>query len=120
MSKLRSKQIGDFNSNVVWTAATSNEIPNSKDIQNTFVPEDAMVVEEFTGNVIESTTPNWQLTISNQVQNNDLDLVTVYVNGLKTNKVNNVAGFTVTLDAYKYNIEADDVVEVHYIKSHNV
>jgi len=120
MSQVRSKQISDFNSNVVWSAAHSNEIPNSKDIQNNFVPESAMVIEDFSGSAIVSSTGPWQLVLSSNVQNNDLDLITVYVNGVKTNGVSSVTGNIVTIDQYAYDIEVDDALEIHYIKEHNV
>jgi hypothetical protein len=120
MAKLKSKQISDFNPNVVWSAATATEIPNSKDIQNNFLPEAAMVIEDFSGNSITSSTGSWQLVLSSNVQNNDLDLVTIFVNGVKTNGVISVNGTIVTIHQYAYDIEADDILEVHYIKEHTI
>jgi hypothetical protein len=120
MSLVRSKQISDFNSNVVWSAANSNEIPNTKDIQNNFVPESAMVIEDFSGSSIVSSTGPWQLVLTSNVQNNDLDLVTIYVNGVKTNGVTSINGNIITIEQYPYDIETDDVLEIHYIKEHNV
>ena len=52
MSQLKSKQISDFNPSVDWTTVSSTEIPNSKDVNNTFVPEASLIVEEFTNQVI--------------------------------------------------------------------
>jgi len=120
MAQLKSKQISDFNPNVVWSAATATEIPNSKDIQNNFLPESSMVIEDFSGSVIVSSTGPWQLVLSSNVQNDDLDLVTIFVNGVKTNGVTAVNGTIVTINQYAYDIAADDVLEVHYIKEHNI
>ena len=47
MSRVKSKQISDFNPAVTWTSATDKEIPNTKDIQNQFIPEDNLIIEKF-------------------------------------------------------------------------
>ena len=83
MAQLKSKQIQEFNDNVVWTSADSKEIPNSKDIQNNFVPEAAMVIEEFTSQSISSASANWTLTLSNSVMSNDVSFVSLWINGYK-------------------------------------
>jgi hypothetical protein len=122
MAQLKSKQIQEFNDNVVWTSADSKEIPNSKDIQNNFVPEAAMVIEEFTSQSISSASANWTLTLSNSVMSNDVSFVSLWINGYKALASINVSvsGTTATFGALGYDIDAIDTLEVHYIKNHSV
>lgn len=120
MSRIRSKQVIDFNSSIDWTAVTSNEIPNSRDIQNSFIPEDSMIVEDFTGSTVNSSAGQWQLTLLYSVQSDNPDFVNIYVNGVKTNGIVSVSGDVITVEQYPYDIESDDNFEVHYIKTHTV
>ena len=120
MSQIKSKQIGDFNNNVTWTAATSTEIPNSRDVMNSFTPEDTLIAEEFTNQTISSTASVWSLTLAHNVQNNDTALVVLYINGVKSNTVLSVSGNSVTFDSLSYDIDTIDTLEVHYVKEHTV
>lgn len=122
MANLKSKQIGDFNNNVTWTSASNTEIPNSKDIQNQFVPEDAMILEEFTNQTISATSSQWTLTVTHNIQSNSASLVTLFVNGFKmrSSLTSSVSNKVITFDALGYDIDTIDVIEVHYIKNHTV
>lgn len=122
MAQLKSKQIKEFNDSVTWTAANSEEIPNSKDIQNNFVPESAMIIEEFTSQSISSATASWQLTLSNNVMSNDVSFVSLWINGYKAlaSLTTSVSGAVVTFGALGYDIDSIDTLEVHYIKNHAV
>jgi hypothetical protein len=119
MAQLKSKQISDFNSNVDWTLVSSTEIPNSKDVNNTFVPEASLLVEEFTNQVITSTSA-WSLALSNDVEDDNAGLVALYVNGVKYGAVSSVSSNTVNFNALAFDIEDFDVLEVHYVKKHSV
>lgn len=122
MASLKSKQISDFNSSVTWSSATSTEIPNSKDIQNAFIPESSLMVDEFTGISIASSTTSWDITLTSNVQSNSVEFVTVYINGmkLKTVQVFSVSNNVVTMSALPYDIDVDDVIEVHYVETHTI
>lgn len=122
MASLKSKQISDFNSSVTWSSATSTEIPNSKDIQNAFIPKDSLVIDEFTGVSIPSSSNNWDITLTANVQSNDPSYVTVYVNGikLKTVQIASVLNNVVTMLALPYDIVSDDTIEVHFVETHMV
>lgn len=122
MASLKSKQIADFNSSVTWSSATSTEIPNSKDIQNAFIPKDSLVIDEFTGVSIPSSSSNWDITLTANVQSNDPSYVTVYVNGikLKTVQIASVLNNVVTMLALPYDIVSDDTIEVHFVETHMV
>ena len=122
MASLKSKQISDFNSSVTWSSATSTEIPNSKDIQNAFIPKDSLVIDEFTGVSIPSSSGNWDITLTANVQSNDPSYVTVYVNGikLKTVQIASVLNNVVTMLALPYDIVSDDTIEVHFVETHMV
>jgi len=123
MSSIKSKQIDDFNNNISglagWQAATNNEIPNSRDIADHFVPEYAMVVDVFTGQPITSTSA-WTLTTSNDVSGNHTSLIVIYVNGIKLDEsyLTSVSGTTVNIGAIPYDIETSDKIEIHYIQDH--
>jgi len=117
---IKSKQIINFNSNVNWNSASSIEIPNTKDIQNNFVPLDSMIIEEFSNININSSSGDWQLILSYFVQDNDIDLVTIFVNGLKTNGVKSINNNILTIEAYSYDIDTEDIIEVHYIKKYKI
>jgi len=120
MSLLKSKQIADFNSNVNWTLASNSEIPNTKDIMNEFLPETSMVSETFVNQTISSSTGAWSLTLTYNVEDNNPELATLYINGLKTNSINSVLNNQITFDTIPYDIDTNDTLEVHYIKSHSV
>jgi hypothetical protein len=119
MAQLKSKQISDFNSNIDWSTVSSTEIPNSKDVNNTFVPENSLLVEEFTNQTIVSTSP-WSLELSYEVEDDNTGLVTLYANGVKYGVVSNVSGSTVNFNALGFDIENSDLLEVHYVKKHSV
>lgn len=122
MATLKSKQIHDFNNSVTWTSASDSEIPNSKDIQNQFVPEDSMILEEFTNQTKSSTSAQWTLTVTHNIQSNSASLVTLFVNGFKmrSSLISSVSNKVITFDALGYDIDSIDVLEVHYIKNHTV
>ena len=121
MAGIKSKQLQDFNNNVTWTSATSREIPNSKDIMNEFVPEDSLIIETFTNQTISSNGQTWQLNLSYQVQGNDTNMVTLFINGLKIqDAASSISVQTITFNAIDYDIDSLDVLEVHYIKAHTV
>lgn len=123
MGRLKSKQIQDFNDNISglsgWQAATNDEIPNSRDIADHFVPEYAMTVDRFTGLNITSTSA-WSITTSVAVSGNHTALCAIYVNGLKIdeNAITSISGTTVNVSAIGYDIDTVDVVEVHYVQDH--
>lgn len=122
MATLKSKQILDFNNDVTWTSATDREIPNSKDIQNQFVPEDSMILEEFTNQTITAAATQWELTVTHNIQNNSANLVTLFINGFKmrSSLTSSVSNNVITFNALGYDIDSIDVIEVHYIKNHTV
>lgn len=122
MATLKSKQIHDFNNSVTWTSASDSEIPNSKDIQNQFVPEDSMILEEFTNQTKASTSAQWTLTVTHNIQSNSASLVTLFVNGFKmrSSLISSVSNNVITFDALGYDIDSIDILEVHYIKNHTV
>jgi hypothetical protein len=117
MAQLRSKQIFDFNSNINWSTVTNTDIPNSFDIKDQFIGKDQMVVDQFNDSY-NSSGGTWSLVLSENVLNNDPDLVTVYVNGLKTNGVLSISGTpsTLTINQYFYDIDPNDILNVHYVR----
>lgn len=123
MGRLKSKQISDFNNSISglagWQAATNDEIPNSRDIADHFVPEYAMAVDRFTGLTVTSTSA-WTITTSNAVSGNHTALVAVYVNGLKLDEsdITSVSGTTINMAAISYDLDTIDVIEVHYVQDH--
>lgn len=120
MALIKSKQISDFNSNINWTSANSSEIPNSRDIMNFFLPETSMIFETFVNQTISSSSGSWSLTLTYDVEDNNPDLVALYINGVKSNSVSLVSNNQVTFDALAYDIDVNDEIDVHYIKSHSV
>ena len=108
-----------YNSNIDWSAVSSTEIPNSKDVNNTFVPENSLLVEEFTNQTIVSTSP-WSLELSYAVEDDNTGLVTLYANGVKYGVVSSVSGSTVNFNTLGFDIENSDLLEVHYVKKHSV
>ena len=120
MAFLKSKQIRDFSSNITWTSASSSEIPNSRDIMNYFLPEASMISETFVNQTISSSSGSWSLTLTYDVEDNNPELVVLYINGLKSNSVSLVSNNQITFDALSYDIDTSDELEVHYIKSHTV
>jgi len=119
MSHVKSKQISDFNENIDWNVATNDEIPNSLDVRETFVPEYSIVSEELVGQTITSTSA-WSLTLANDVNNNDIGLVTVCINGVKISKSDHasVSGNILNMNPIGYDIDTNDIVEVQYVKTH--
>ena len=121
MGQLKSKQISNFNSNVVWTSATSTEIPNSKDVMNEFIPEDSLVIESFTNLTIGASKQDWPLTLTFNVQDADTNKVSLFINGLKIKEAaKSVSGAAVIFNSIDYDIDIHDTLEVHYIKDHTV
>lgn len=120
MSSIRSKQINDFNSSVTWDQTTSSEIPNGRDILNYFLPESSMIFETFLNQTISSSTGAWSLTLSYNVEDNNIALIVLYVNGVKYNVAQSISGTQVTFDTLPYDIEVNDELEVHYIKQHSI
>ena len=86
---------------------------------NTFVPEASLIVEEFTNQVINAKSA-WSLTLSNDVEDNNSGLVTLYVNGVKYGAVSSVSSNTVNFNVLGFDIEDSDLLEVHYVKKHSV
>lgn len=129
MSKLRPKQIEGFEiTNVTafndGTQIIANEttFPSTAAVQNEFIPERALIVDRFTGLSVNSSSSAWNITLNKNVQEDNVDLVTVFVNGIKLmdNSVVSVSGSVVTMSQLMYDIESEDIVEVHYVESHTV
>lgn len=58
-------------------------------------------------------------TLSENVLNDDADFVSIYVNSIKTDGVSSVTpGATITINAYVYDLDTDDTIKVHYVKSY--
>lgn len=117
---LKSKQLSDFNDNIDWTSASSSEIPNSRDVMNYFLPESSMIYETFVNQTISSSTNTWSLTLTYNIQDDNIEFVVLYINGLKTDSVISAIGNLVTFDQLAYDMDIGDKLEVHYIKSHSV
>lgn len=120
MAQLKSKQISDFNTNQDWSLATATEIPNSRDIQNSFTPEAAMTSEKFINQTISSSTSVWTLTTTYDIQSDSVNLAVIYINGMKVDCINSIVANLITFDLIAYNIDVEDELEVHYVKSHLV
>ena len=120
MALIKSKQISDFNSNINWTLANSNEIPNTRDIINEFLPETSMISETFVNQTISSSTGAWSLTLTYDIEDNNPELAVLYINGVKTNSINSVLNNQITFDTIPYDIDTGDELEVHYVKSHSI
>ena len=129
MARLKSKQIKEFQS--TQTTAFRNaqgtllgntkDIPSTAAVQNEFVPEDSLVIETFINQTKSSSTGGWSLTISNRVQNDDPNLVSLFINGLKIkNAVRTISGTTLNFNQIDYDLDAIDEIEVHYIRTHTV
>ena len=129
MSQLKPKQIEGFrpqrevafkfggveNASVTTFASTAA-------IANAFIPEQSLIVEQFTGLTVSSSTSAWNITLSNNVHEDNVDLVTVFVNGVKLMDTFTLSatGNNVTMSTLAYDIAADDVIEVHYVEDHAV
>ena len=74
---------------------------------------------EFTNQVINAKSA-WSLTLSNDVEDNNSGLVTLYVNGVKYGAVSSVSSNTVNFNVLGFDIEDSDLLEVHYVKKHSV
>lgn len=129
MARLKPKQIEGFEvtnttafSNAGSIVANESTFPSTAAVQNEFIPEHSLIVEQFTGLSFASSTSQWAITLSNTVQNDDVDMVTVFVNGVKLmdNYTVSVSGATVQMAVLAYDIESNDIVEVHYVESHSV
>lgn len=126
MSRVKSKQISDFNPAVTWTSATDKEIPNTKDIQNQFIPEDNLIIEKFINQTIASDTGTWSVITSFDVHELAANNITLFINGLKIDEAaisvvdngNNTS--EITFKQIDYDIDSDDIFEVHYIKDHAI
>lgn len=126
MSRVKSKQISDFNPAVTWTSATDKEIPNTKDIQNQFIPEDNLIIEKFINQTIASDAGTWSVITSFDVHELAANNITLFINGLKIDEAaisvvdngNNTS--EITFKQIDYDIDSDDIFEVHYIKDHAI
>lgn len=129
MAQLKPKQIAGFE--VTNTAAfndgsqiVANEqtFASTAAIQNEFIPEQSLIIEQFTGLTFASSTQQWNITLNNTVQQDNVDMVTVFVNGVKLmdNHTVSVSGTVVTMAQLLYDIEGDDIIEVHYVESHSI
>lgn len=117
MSQLRSKQIADFNQIVDWSNTSSTQIPSVQSIKDQFIAQEQLAVDDLTGNY-SSGGGTWSLTLSDNVLNNDPELVTIYVNGVKTNGVQSVNGGVIVIEQYGYDIDTNDSLKVHYVKNY--
>ena len=129
MAKLKPKQIAGFEVTNVdafndGTQIVANEetFASTAAIQNEFIPEQSLIIEQFTGFTFASSTQQWNITLSNPVQQDNVDMVTVFINGVKLmdNFTVSVSGTVVTMATLSYDIEANDIIEVHYVESHTV
>jgi hypothetical protein len=126
MSRVKSKQISDFNPAVTWTSATDKEIPNTKDIQNQFIPEDNLIIEKFINQTIASDVGTWSIITSFDVHELTANNITLFINGLKIDEaavsvVDNGSNTSeITFKQIDYDIDSDDIFEVHYIKDHAI
>lgn len=80
--------------------------------------ESQMVVEKI-NTTIAAKSSEWNLELSNLVQDDEMSYVTVYVNGLKTNGLTAVSGKLLTFAPYEYNLDNTDTIEVHYIQMYS-
>lgn len=119
MAQIRSKQIADFNQIVDWSNTSLIEIPSSESIKEQFIAQDQLISEDLSGNY-SSGGGTWSLTLSDNVLNDDEELVTIYVNGVKTNGVLSVSGTpsTIIIDQYGYDIDTNDILKVHYVRQY--
>jgi len=129
MSKLRPKQIEGFEITNVTAFNDGSQIianettfPSTAAVQNEFIPERALIVEQFTGLAINSSSTAWNITLNKTVQEDNVDMVTVFINGVKLmdNFTASVSGSVVTMAQLDYDIDAYDIIEVHYVESHIV
>lgn len=126
MSRVKSKQISDFNPAVTWTSATDKEIPNTKDIQNQFIPEDNLIIEKFINQTIASDVGTWSVITSFDVHDLATNNITLFINGLKIDEAavsvadNGSNTSEITFKQIDYDIDSDDIFEVHYIKDHAI
>jgi len=126
MSRVKSKQISDFNPAVTWTSATNTEIPNTKDIQNQFIPEDNLIIEKFINQTIASDAGTWSIITSYDVHELTINNITLFINGLKIDEAavsvadNGSNTSEITFKQIDYDIDSDDIFEVHYIKDHAI
>jgi hypothetical protein len=119
MSQLKSKQISDFSQTVDWNNALLTEIPSSSSIKDQFIAKDQLAVDSFTGSY-PSGSGTWSVVLSDDVLNDDPELVTIYVNGVKTNGVSSVNGNTIIVEQYGYDIDFNDgdILKVHYVREY--
>ena len=126
MSRVKSKQISDFNPAVTWPSATDKEIPNPKDIQNQFIPEDNLIIEKFINQTIASDVGTWSIITSFDVHELTANNITLFINGLKIDEAavsvadNGSNTSEITFKQIDYDIDSDDIFEVHYIKDHAI
>lgn len=126
MSRVKSKQISDFNPAVTWTSATDKEIPNTKDIQNQFIPQDNLIIEKFINQTIASDVGTWSVITSFDVHELAINNITLFINGLNIDEAavsvadNGSNTSEITFKQIDYDIDSDDIFEVHYIKDHAI
>lgn len=129
MAKLKPKQIEGFEatrtsafndgSQIVASEAT---FPSTAAVQNEFIPEQSLIIQQFTGLTANSLTQPWSITLASSVQNDDSSFVTVFVNGVKLmdNATLGASANVITMGTLLYDIESNDIIEVHYVESHSV
>lgn len=87
---------------------------------NYFLPETSMISETFVNQTISSSSGSWSLTLTYNVEDDNSELVVLYINGVKTNCINTVANNQITFNTIAYDIDTIDELEIHYIKEHSV
>lgn len=129
MAQLRPKQIKGFEvtntsafNDGTQIVANEQTFASTAAIQNEFIPEQSLIIEQFTGVSFPSSTQGWNITLMNPVQNNSADMVTVFVNGVKLmdNATEAVTGNVVKMAQLSYDIDSIDIIEVHYVETHSV
>lgn len=129
MAKLKPKQIAGFEvtntsafNDGTQIVANETSFASTAAIQNEFIPEQSLIIEQFSGLSFESSTQSWSITLTKTVQDDNVDLVTVFINGVKLmdDYTVGVSGNLVSMATLAYDIESNDIIEVHYVESHTV
>jgi len=129
MAKLKPKQIEGFEvtntsafNDGSQIVASESTFPSTAAVQNEFIPEKSLIIQQFTGLTANSSAQPWSITLTSSVQGDDSSLVTVFVNGVKLmdNATLGASANVITMGTLLYDIEANDIIEVHYVESHAV
>jgi hypothetical protein len=74
-------------------------------------------VEDVSSNY-NSSSGTWSVSLSYNVVNDDIDLASVYVNGVKTNGILSISGTpsVLVIDQYAYDIDASDILRIKYLR----